>query len=157
MTMATRVRDCLENAGVSYEIVMHPYAAASSMETAEAARVSGERLAKAVVLKDGHGFLLAVLPATRHLDMEQLSVFLERDLGLATEDEIRGLFEDCDPGAIPPLGAAYGLPVVLDESLLEETDIYLEGGGHRDLIRMTSETFARLMEDARRGRFSMHM
>jgi len=157
MAMADRVKKYLDDAGVPYDVVLHPYAAASSMETAESAGVSGDRLAKAVVVKDDHGFLLAVLPATRHLDLEQLSSILDRDLGLATEDEIRGLFADCDPGAVPPLGAAYDLDVVMDETIFDEHQVYLESGDHRDLVKLSSESFAQLAEGIQRGSFSIHM
>ena len=34
---------------------------------------------------------------------------------------------DCEPGAVPPLGAAYGLDVVVDDSLTDHSDVYFEG------------------------------
>ena len=45
-------------------------------------------------------------------------------LSLATEDELGRLFEDCELGAIPPIGAAYEVPVILDESVCGATDLF---------------------------------
>lgn len=40
---------------------------------------------------------------------------------------ILSIFHDCEPGAVTALGAAYGLKVVLDDSLASEPEIYFEG------------------------------
>jgi Ala-tRNA(Pro) deacylase len=76
------------------------------------------------------------------------------NLSLATEDKLGRLFEDCEPGAIPPIGAAYGVPVILDESVCGATDLFFEGGDHRSLVHISSEAFQRLTKNARRARFS---
>ncbi len=78
-------------------------------------------------------------------------------LGLATEGEIADLFDDCDLGAVPPVGAAYGLSVVLDESLVDAPEVYFEGGDHTTLVHVAGDAFGTLMSDARRGRFSHHV
>jgi len=44
---------------------------------------------------------------------------LNRELGLATDRELVELFKDCEPGALPPLGLAYGIDTILDESLVD--------------------------------------
>jgi Ala-tRNA(Pro) deacylase len=81
---------------------------------------------------------------------------LGRDVDLAPEDEIDQLFRDCAHGAVPPVGACYGLDVIVDDSIDEKPDIYLEGGDHQTLIHMSHAQFARLMADARHGHFSVH-
>ena len=81
---------------------------------------------------------------------------LGHTVDLASEDEIERLFEDCDRGAIPPLGECYGLDVIVDNSIDARQPIYLEGGDHATLIRMEGEQFARLTANAWRGHFSTH-
>jgi Ala-tRNA(Pro) deacylase len=49
---------------------------------------------------------------------------------------------------VPPVGVAYGLPAVIDDSLVEESEIYLEGGDHTTLVRVTRAEFAELMQGA---------
>jgi Ala-tRNA(Pro) deacylase len=59
------------------------------------------------------------------------------------------LFADCDRGAVPPVGEAYGIPTVWDDSLGDLPDVYFEGGDHRTLIHMSGPDFAELMRGAR--------
>ncbi|HLT03176.1 MAG TPA: YbaK/EbsC family protein [Geminicoccaceae bacterium] len=155
MTMASTLRRHLESRGVEYQVVNHPMTASSS-ETAQSAHVSGNRIAKSVVLRDGEGYLLAVLPAAHHLSLEMLQDWLGRSFALASEQEIGRLFPDCELGAIPPLGGAYDLDVVLDERLARLDEVYFEGGDHQTLVRIGGEQFRHLMASAKFGRFSTH-
>ena len=107
MTIATRLKDYIENAGVSYETVPHQRTS-TSRQSAMAAHVPGSRLAKTVVVHHELGYALAVVPSTHRVELGALQDIMDKRLGLATEDEAGTLFEDCDVGAIPPIGAAYG-------------------------------------------------
>jgi Ala-tRNA(Pro) deacylase len=156
MTIASTLQRHLHGHGVAYEVLDHPLTGSAS-ETAESAHISGNRVAKAVVLRDrGDGYLLAVVPATHHLSLEMMQAWLGRSVALASEQEIGKLFPDCDLGAIPPVGGAYGLDVVLDDSLAGLEEVFFEGGDHRTLVKVGGEQFRRLMSGARHGRFSTH-
>jgi len=155
MAIAHRVEDYMMQYGVQYDVVTHSHSR-SSMETAELAQVPGDRLAKSVVLEDEDGFLMAVLPSTQHVRLGRLSRELNRRFRLATEEEIGALFEDCERGAIPPLGSAYGMHTIVDDSLAEQPEIYFEAGDHERLIRVSREQFMRLMEQAGHGHFGHH-
>jgi Ala-tRNA(Pro) deacylase len=67
---------------------------------------------------------------------------------MAREEQIETLFLDCEPGAVPALGAAYGLKVIVDDSLANEPEIYLEGGDHASLVHISGTTFHELLADA---------
>jgi Ala-tRNA(Pro) deacylase len=82
---------------------------------------------------------------------------LDRELGLATDRELVELFKDCEPGAWPPLGPAYGIDTILDQSLVEATDIYFEAGDHRALVHLSGGDFIKLMANALRGQISHHV
>jgi Ala-tRNA(Pro) deacylase len=155
MTIASTLQRHLEGQGVDYEVRSHPPTSSSS-ETAQSAHVSGDRVAKTVVLRDGDGYLLAVLPASHHLSLEMLQAWLGRPVALASEQEMGKLFPDCDLGAIPPTGDAYGLDMVLEESLAGLDEVHFEGGDHRNLVKVGGDQFRRLMSGARQGRFSTH-
>ena len=157
MTIASTLQRHLEGQGIVYEVLDHPLTASAS-ETAQSAHIPGNRVAKTVVLRDGRGdgYLLAVVPATHHLSLEMMQSWLGRSVALASEQEIGKLFPDCDLGAIPPIGAAYGLDVVLDDSLAGLDEVFFEGGDHRTLVKVSGEQFQRLMSGARHGRFSTH-
>jgi len=117
--------------------------------------VPGTRLAKSVVLEDDHGYLMVVLPSNRQVNLGELHRQLNRSLGLATEGELGSLFSDCEIGALPAVGPAYGMETLVDDALAEQSDIYFEAGDHEQLIHVTAETFQSLLgEEARHGRFS---
>jgi Ala-tRNA(Pro) deacylase len=155
MTIASTLQRHLAGLGIAYEVLNHPLTSSSS-ETAQSAHISGNRVAKTVVLRDGGGYLLAVLPASHHLSLEMLQAWLGRPVALASEQESGKLFPDCDLGAIPPTGDAYGLHVVLEESLAGLEQVCFEGGDHQTLVKVGGEEFRRLMSGARHGRFSTH-
>jgi Ala-tRNA(Pro) deacylase len=156
MAIAKALKTYLDAHAVKYDLVPHPRTV-SSMKTAEAAHVPGDRLAKAVILRDEQGYLMAVVPSTHHLDLSMVHRQLNRRLGLATEQELRELFPDTEVGAVPPVGEAYRVEVILDDALAGQPDIYFEAGDHADLIHVGQQDFQHLLEKADRGRFSHHV
>lgn len=153
MTMAPTLRKWLDAQNADYGVLTHE-PTKSSIQSAEACGIPGDRVAKAVVLKDGGDYKLAVLPASRHIHFPDLADQLGHRPGLADEQEVEQLFSDCEPGAVPPVGACYGLEVIVDDSLEAQPEIYFEGGDHATLIQMSQPQFARLMQPAQHGAFS---
>jgi Ala-tRNA(Pro) deacylase len=154
MAIAITLEQYLANNAVDYQTVTHPRALSAS-QTAEVSHVPGSRLAKAVLLKSrDESYLLAVLPASHHIRLDALRDWLGRPVALASEEEVETMFDDCDLGAVPPIGGAYGLDVVVDDSLAGDEDIYFEGGDHATLVRVAGATFEKLMGTARHGQFS---
>lgn len=155
MAIALTLQQYLAEHAINYDLLPHS-PTQSSMRTAEASHVPGHCLAKAVVVKEDAGYLLAVVPASHHLRLDDLADLLDRKLELATEQEIEGLFRDCVRGAVPPIGSAYGVNTIVDESLAEQPEIYFEGGDHATLVHMSGPEFARLTAGALHGQFSKH-
>lgn len=153
MSIAPTIRQALKLKDIDHEILRHPHAASSS-RVAQAAHVAGGCIAKAVVLKDAQGFVLAVLPATHQILTDVLNSTLHRRLGLASEADLAGLFADCERGAVPPLGPDYGIPTVVDSTLRDQSDIYLEAGDHEELVHVSEKSFERLLDGAQFLRFS---
>jgi Ala-tRNA(Pro) deacylase len=156
MAMVRKLRDFLEQKKVRHDVVEHPRTVSAS-RSAEAAHVPGARVAKAVVLHDDAGYLIAVLPSTHRLELDALQSRLGPGLNLATETEIGRIFDDCEVGAVPAIGAAYGLRVLCDESLASESEVHFEAGNHVELVRVDGPAFGALMQGATWGRFSHHV
>lgn len=153
MGIATTVRDFLDDAGVRYDLVPHDYTP-NSRRAAEAAHVPPDQVAKPVILEDEKGYVMAVVPASRRVEIESLQHQLGRQLVLATEPELDDLFTDCRQGAVPAVGQAYGVQVVWDECLAACPDVYFEAGDHTDLVHMTGREFTFLMGRNPHGRIS---
>ena len=156
MSIPRTVQKYLDNNDIKYDVLPHPYTS-TTMGAAQASGISGETIAKSVVLEDDSGYLMAVIPATHHIELGQLGGQLHRHLGLATETELADLFRDCDLGAIPALGQAYDMDVVVEDSLYQCEDIYFESGDHTDLVHISGQDFQRLMREVYHGHFSRHI
>jgi Ala-tRNA(Pro) deacylase len=153
MPIAHRVSEYLAEQDADYDVVRHPHSS-TSLESAHFAHVPGNRIAKSVLLGDERGYLLAVLPASARVDLGELHRQTRRNLGLANEYELRALFDDCEPGAVPPFGNVYNMETIVDESLAEQSDIYFEAGDHERLVHVSTETFESLLGDAQHSEFS---
>jgi Ala-tRNA(Pro) deacylase len=154
MAIAATLRKYLDQ-NVTYEVIQHE-PTLSSMLTAEACHISGDGLAKGIVLRRDEGYMLAVLPASHHIRLSDLRRQIGNDVDLASEMEIDQLFRDCAHGAVPPIGECYGLDVIVDDSIQEQPDVYLESGDHETLLHMSQAQFARVTAHAQHGRFSVH-
>ncbi|MFV2004650.1 MAG: aminoacyl-tRNA deacylase [Gammaproteobacteria bacterium] len=151
-----KLKDYLDSAGVHYDLVEHPYAV-TSMHIADEANVSGEDMVKAVVLNDGDNYVLAVVPATHRVQLGKMRKDFNCYMSLASEQDICDLFGDCDLGAVPPIGHAYGVDVIVDNSLYDRDDVYFEAGDHTDLVHVTGREFMDLLGSVRHGEISRHI
>ena len=153
MTIATSVKNMLNARHIPYEVLEHAKTA-NSPQAALSAHVPDVHIAKGVLMKDNVGYVLAVIAGDQWLDRRRLSEEFGRDLQMASEDEIGRLFSDCDLGAIPPLGSAYGIDMMLDEDLISLARVYFEAGDHEHLIALDGKHFHELMRGVRHGHLS---
>jgi Ala-tRNA(Pro) deacylase len=156
MALATTLASCLSSKNSHFDIVRHPYTL-NSMATAQAAHIPGDRLAKTVLLEDEDGYVAAVIPSTHHVNLASICEQTGRKLMLAGEDEVREVFKDCEFGAIPPIGMAYGMRTYLDDALASQPEVYFEAGDHQELVHMDIDDFLALMADAQQGHFARRM
>lgn len=155
VSIAKRVSEYLGRENLDYDVVRHPRSQTSDA-SAELAHVSGDKLAKGVVLKDNRGYVLAIIPASHVLEVSAVGQRLRRPLEMASEAEITRLFPDCEAGAVPVVGSAYGLNSVVEECLIEAQDVYFEAGDHESLVHVQGKEFKRLIGSAPVGSFSHH-
>jgi len=145
MSIPARLKAHLEQAHVRYTRVPH-IPARSSQYAASVLHVLGKEVAKTVALRAGKQVLLAVLPASYHVDLEKLAAVVDTPVKLIEEQECYRLFPDCQHGAVPPFGDLYGLPVYLDEALADDPEIIFCAGTLSDGVRMGNADFVRLVK-----------
>lgn len=155
MEMSKTLVGFLEKSGLEYDTLSHSHSQ-TSLNSAHAAHIPEEQLAKPVILEDDLGYVMAVIPANSHVKIRELNKLLKRNMGLATESELPDLFADCELGAIPPVGLAYGVQTIVDNDLDETNDIYFEAGNHEALIHMRGDAFSQLMKNAEYGAICRH-
>jgi Ala-tRNA(Pro) deacylase len=153
MSIPSRLFSFLVQQGARYEVCAHAHSR-SSAQTARTAHVAPHQLAKSVIVEDETGCVMAVVPADRKVRLGQLSRLLDRKhLRLADEARIATLLADCDRGAVPALGMAWGIETVVDDELEASDVVYIESGDHESLLRMSHDQFHQLMLGARHGQF----
>ncbi|HIG42886.1 MAG: YbaK/EbsC family protein [bacterium] len=155
MTIASKVDNYLKDHGIDYQVLTHRYSE-GTYNTSVAAHVSMRKLAKAVLLVDQHNnHLLAVLPASHLLNINKLNQQLNQTYRFVEEIQLADFFTDCSQGAVPAVGQAYDLPVICEDILYEESEVFLEGGDHEALIQLDKAEFCTLMENQPHMTFSV--
>ena len=143
---AMKLKNYLQSREVKYRSIEHPQTY-TAPETAASAHVSGNDFAKTVIVEMGGELAMVVLPANRKILLEDLREMLgEQDLRLATEEDFKEQFPDCELGAMPPFGNLYGLPVYVAHSLAEEPEIAFNAGTHREVITMSFADYAEIVQ-----------
>lgn len=130
----------------------HPQSSTSA-ETIATGNVPSDKLAKSVLAKTNGMWVLVVVPSLHHVRLRSLRKRFGRAFSLASESETKELFPDCEAGSISPLGDAYGIKVLVDDSLLQLDDVYFEAGDHTALVHVSGGDFRTLMVQAEHGQF----
>ena len=146
MSVLKRLKDYLDENQIKYVKISHS-PAFTAQEIAASSHISGNELAKTVIVKVNDGFAMAVLPTTRKIDFESLKkVMNNKNIRLANEDEFKDIYPDCEVGAMPPFGNLYKLPVYVAKALAEHKEIAFNAGTHTDVIKISYSDFEKLVK-----------
>lgn len=136
-----KLKEFLDSHNIKHENISHSQAF-TAQEIAANAHIPGKALAKTVMVKLDDKMAMAVLPASYRVDFRLLKEAAgAQRVELAGEDEFRGMFPECEIGAMPPFGNLYGFEVLVAESLAEEKVIAFNAGSHTELIRLSYKDF----------------
>jgi len=90
---------------------------------------------------------MCVVSSSRRIDLAALKTQLgATSVELAKEDEMAGIFSDCELGAEPPFGNLYDLPTVIDKTLTADDHIIFQAGSHEKAIRLAMDDYRKLVE-----------
>jgi Ala-tRNA(Pro) deacylase len=136
----------LRENGVAFEEMTHAQSY-TMQEVAAVLHVSGKEVAKVVMVKADGQMAMVVVPAPYRLHMSKVRDALgARKVSLAEEGEFSDLFPDCAPGAMPPFGNLYDVPVYVDQALAAQEEIIFRVGSHREVMQVAYDDFARLVQ-----------
>ena len=142
----SRLKLYLDQNDVKYVVISHSTAYAAH-EVAASAHIPAKELAKTVMLKVDGKMVMAVLPASHQVHLDELKQALgASSLELASEDDFKDLFPGCAVGAMPPFGNLYDVEVVVARRLTEDEEIAFNAGSHTELIRLAYSDFERLVK-----------
>lgn len=143
---AKKLMEFLDSNQIKYVMTTHS-TAYTAQEVAALAHIRGRDMAKTVIVNLDGKLAMAVLPASKHVDLSLLKAAAgAKTVALATEAEFRGKFPECETGAMPPFGNLYGVPVFVEESLTKDKEISFNAGTHNELMRIAYADFERLVQ-----------
>ena len=141
----SKLREFLDSHNIKYMVLSHSLAY-TAQGVAALAHVSGKKLAKTVIVEIDGILAMAVIPASEHVDLDQLRTLTgAKTIEIASEREFKDAFPDCETGAMPPFGNLYNMAVYVDVSLSQNEEITFSAGSHRELVRMQWADMARLV------------
>lgn len=139
-----RLKDFLDSNKIKYTTISHS-PAYTAQQVAASTHIPGKELAKTVVIKLDGKIAMAVLPASFRIDFDLLKKAVKANkVELASEQEFKDMFPECEVGAMPPFGNLYGIDVFMAESLTEDEEIAFNACSHKELIRMTFKDYEKL-------------
>lgn len=141
-----KLKEFLNSRKVKYVTLSHS-AAYTAQEIAASAHIRGKELAKTVMVTLDGKMAMAVLPASRKVNFEQIREAAgAKDAQLASEQAFRDAFAGCEVGAMPPFGNLYDMDVYVSPLLAQDEEIAFNAGSHTELIRMAYKDFERLVK-----------
>jgi Ala-tRNA(Pro) deacylase len=141
----SKLRDFLDSHDIKYLVISHSLAY-TAQGIAALTHLSGKKLAKTVIVKIDGILAMAVVPASLHVDLDRLATLTgAQTVEIASEQEFKNAFPDCETGAMPPFGNLYDMAVYADASLGDNEELTFNAGTHRELVRMRWDDFARLV------------
>ena len=140
-----KLKEFLDSNKIKYSSISHS-SAYTAMEIAAMAHVPGKDLAKTIMVKINGHMAMVVLPATHMIKMDLLKKAVGNDnIKLATEQEFKDKFPDCEVGAMPPFGNLYSMEVYASSALRDDEEIVFNAGTHTELIKLSYKDFERLV------------
>lgn len=141
----TRLEEFLNKEHINYKRIVHSRAY-TAQKTAAYSHISGNEIAKTVMVRIEGKLTMVVLPASYQVDLNELKrATAAKDIRLATESEFKDAFNDCEVGAQPPFGNLYNMDVFVAEKLTEDINIAFNACNHAELIQMTYKDYQRVV------------
>jgi Ala-tRNA(Pro) deacylase len=141
-----KLKQYLDEQHIKYVTLQHS-TAYTAQEIAASAHIPGRMLAKTVMVKLDREMAMVVLPSSLRVDFALLKKASgAQQAELASEEEFKDMFPECEPGAMPPFGNLYGMAVYGATALDREPEIAFNAGSHKELIRMRYADFLRLVK-----------
>jgi|SRR5438876_4091832 len=141
-----KLKEHLDNQKIKYISVTHS-PAFTAMEVAQSTHIPGRELAKVVMVVIDGNMAMAVVPATRKVDLNLVREAAgAHEAKLASEAEFKTRFPDCETGAMPPFGNLYEMDVFAARQLAEDEQIAFNAGSHTEVIKMAYQDFERLVK-----------
>ncbi|MEO9749030.1 MAG: HDOD domain-containing protein, partial [Marinobacter sp.] len=154
MALAAKLERFLAGKGIAYRELEIDQVLSFDAAVMASGRPQDEFI-RATPLIDINGVVMAVHGYNTSLDLDLVHKQTGRRLQPLTARQSARLFADCDPGFQPPVGAAYDLPVLVDEGILGYPRTLMCCGTDNTLLELDRTSLARALADATQGHLAL--
>ncbi len=154
LPLAPRLNHFVDEQNVRFQLIHHAQYSDHRLALEESG-LKPECAVKVVALIDARGPAAAVIPYYSQLNIGLLNESLGRTFQILSDANACRLFSDCESGHYPAFPMAYGLPVVLDESVLSQEYIVSHSGCQRALLKLSTSSFSIVMKGAIKGNIAL--
>jgi len=167
MAVSKKIISFLEKNKVKYEILKHR-TVYTAFDKAKTLKIPEKMVGKTLVLKTDGKLAMVLIPANKNLDLQKFKKLAKalpaaclpdrqgrqvKKIDFASERLIKNKFKGVKVGAIPPFGNLWGLRTFIDNSLMREKEIILNGGDYNFSIKLKSKEIKKLVPDSIFGNF----
>ena len=145
MSILYKIQNFLDENNAKYTTIIHS-PAFTAQEIASSSFISGNELAKTIIMNKDDDIVMIVLPASKKINIPILKKYFNNEnISLAAETEFRNIFPECKTGAMPPFGNLYHIKTYIAKEFNKQKLISFNAGNHTELIRMKFSCFTKLV------------
>lgn len=139
MSVPAVIEDILTKHNIEFAVVdAHP-----------AASLIGQ--ARTTILQDSKGKVQVIYSSDSILDVDALCRLTQRELKAASPNDVQAICSKAKIERLPTIPMALGLDIIIDQSLLDSSELKLDTGSERSLVNMNVEQFKQLIDGAQTG------
>ncbi|ARN76343.1 aminoacyl-tRNA deacylase and HDOD domain-containing protein [Oceanicoccus sagamiensis] len=124
------------------------------VEAHPSANLIGE--ARTTLLQDGKGKLQAIYSTGSILDVDALCRLTERELKACNPEDVEAICSKAKLERLPTVPMALGYDIIIDQELLNGSELKLDTGSEQSLVSISTEHFKQLTNGARAGAITVN-
>ena len=164
--MSTKLSKTLQNFldknKIKYDVLEHR-TVYTALDKAATLHIKSSAAGKTVVVAlDNKNYALGLIPANKNLDKKKALATFNKSLAakykkidFVSEKWMKANIKGVKLGATPPFGALYRLSFFIDNLLLKQPKIIINGGTYEISLRLAPGALLKLNPEAIKGSFSM--
>ena len=145
--IVTRIRTLLEEHAIPYTFMEHEEGITSEDMVRIRKEFSLAEGTKALILSTEKGYVQMVVPGDRRFSNSKARKALGvKTIRFATPEELKEITDNILPGAVPPFGSLFSLPVYVDTAVFENKRIVFNCGERSMSIAMQATDYKELLQ-----------
>ena len=153
MSIPKRVVEKLESQGVQYKEV-DAFSCCEIYQPEGQRKEECKKLIRGVAFKQDEKAYFALLPYYYMLDYRLLTELLGFEPNVIDNESLDKLFKACDADCYPPIDS-YGLKLIVDPSVLDMEEVYMQSGDSSKLIKLEKMAANLLFQDCESLKFAI--